>query len=136
MKKLILLSTTLLCGITLLVSFSTKKGTGIIVKPAASAAINCAPGSSVLITAETFREKYAPTALMIRKNIDALTTDELNAIKVGIIKMRSLPITNPTSWAYQAAIHGTTATDNLQSWNSCHKVGQTFFFLAWHRMYV
>jgi tyrosinase len=54
---------------------------------------------------------------------------------VGIIKMKALPYTNPTSWGYQAAIHGTTQTDNLLSWNTCHKVGETYFFLAWHRMY-
>jgi len=77
-----------------------------------------------------------PNILRVRKNVDMLSTAEINAIKVGIIKMKALPYTDPTSWLYQAAVHGTLLTDNLPSWNSCHRSGEEFFFFAWHRMYV
>jgi tyrosinase len=71
-----------------------------------------------------------------RKNADNLTQAEINAIKVGVLKMKALPYTDPTSWGYQAAIHGTTMTDNLPSWNMCHRPGEGVFFFAWHRMYL
>ena len=137
MKKFFLLSASLLCGIFLLFSFSSKKKvTPVITKPVASI-INCLPPvASTLITAAAFKAKYEPNVMRVRKNVDALTTDEINAIKVGILKMRSLPYTDPTSMGYQVAIHGTTMTDNLQSWNSCHQANQSFFFFAWHRMYI
>ena len=134
MKKIILLSAGMLCSIFILVSFSSKnKATSIASRPAANI-INCI--TPTLITAAAFEVKYQPNALMVRKNVDALTTAEINAIKVGLIKMKALPYTNPTSWIYQVAIHSTTLTDNLPSWNSCHQVGQAYFFLAWHRMYI
>ena len=137
MKKIILLSASLLCGILILVGFSAKKKEfSDISKPAASI-INCLPPvAPTLITAAAFKVKYEPDVIRVRKNVDALTTEEINAIKVGILKMRSLFYTDPTSMGYQVAIHGTTMTDNLPSWNSCHQANQSFFFFAWHRMYV
>jgi Common central domain of tyrosinase/Polyphenol oxidase middle domain len=137
MKKIILLSVSMLCGILLLVGFSTKiKKISVISKPAVSI-VNCLPPAApALITAAAFKAKYEPNVIRVRKNVDALTNDEINAIKVGILKMRSLPYTDPTSMGYQVAIHGTTMTDNLPSWNSCHMANQSFFFFAWHRMYI
>ncbi len=44
-------------------------------------------------------------------------------------------VTNPTSWAYQAAIHGTyRAQIPGAPWNACQHAG--WFFLPWHRMYL
>lgn len=77
-----------------------------------------------------------PGPVLVRKDIYTLTPAEINSIKVGIAVMKSLPYSDPTSWIYQASIHGTTRTENLPSWNTCHKAGDEFFFLAWHRMYV
>ncbi len=135
MKKVILLVTSMLACIFILVSFSTKKKTiSIVTKPTAGI-INCLPPAPTLITAAAFKAKYEPLSVKVRKNVDVLTSYEINAIKTGITKMKALPYTDPTSWLYQAAIHGTTLTDNLPSWNSCHKAGEGFFFLAWHRMY-
>jgi tyrosinase len=48
--------------------------------------------------------------------------------------MQMLDYKNPLSWLYQAAIHGTTLTDNLQFWNTC--THGSFFFWPWHRMYL
>jgi tyrosinase len=39
-----------------------------------------------------------------------------------------------TSWAYQAAIHGTTGTPPQPLWNECQH--GSWYFLPWHRMYV
>jgi hypothetical protein len=76
----------------------------------------------------------SPQAVMVRRNIYSLTAAQITSLKNGIAAMKALPYTNPTSWDYQAAIHGTTRPDNLQSWNSC-KHGSPFF-LSWHRMYL
>ncbi len=93
---------------------------------------------SNLISIERFNSLYNQpgSVVKIRKNIYSLTTTEINAIKTGIANMKALPLSDPTSWRYQAAIHGTTLANNLPSWNSCHQNGAAFFFLAWHRMYV
>jgi tyrosinase len=67
----------------------------------------------------------------------------------AVEKMRSRPFTDPTSWAYQAAIHGydiaypawsalpgarPAPAEQKRYWNQCQHA--TWFFLPWHRMYV
>lgn len=96
----------------------------------------CLPASTNILSAVDFKSRYGSDPLLVRKNVDVLTQAEINAIKVGILKMRALPHTNPTSYLYQSAIHGTLLTDNLPSWNMCHRPGEGSFFFAWHRMYV
>ncbi len=76
----------------------------------------------------------AALATLVRKNVYSLTAAEITTLKTGIAAMKLLPTSNPTSWTYQAAIHGTTLADNLASWNSCQH--GTEFFLSWHRMYL
>jgi len=52
---------------------------------------------------------------------------------VGVMKRR--PATDPTSWAYQANIHGTPdPAPPGADWNQCQH--GTWFFLPWHRMYI
>lgn len=46
--------------------------------------------------------------------------------------MKTRPASDPTSWAYQAAIHGNAVTDQWR--NTCQH--STWFFLPWHRMYL
>jgi tyrosinase len=53
----------------------------------------------------------------------------------GITAMQGLAATDPRSWSYQAAIHGTTAMTLLQDWNTCQH-GAVNFFLPWHRIYL
>ena len=50
--------------------------------------------------------------------------------------MQSRPLNDPTSWRYQAAIHGLAATAPPPGapWNSCQH--STWYFLPWHRMYL
>jgi len=49
--------------------------------------------------------------------------------------MQSRPTDDPTSWSYQAAIHGTYQTLIAgATWNQCQH--SSWFFLPWHRMYL
>jgi Common central domain of tyrosinase/Polyphenol oxidase middle domain len=53
----------------------------------------------------------------------------------GVRAMQALPITDPRSWRYQAAIHGTyTPPPRGALWNQCQHA--TWYFLPWHRMYL
>jgi tyrosinase len=66
----------------------------------------------------------------------------------AVIKMKSLPSTDPRSWNYQAAMHGFRASnpfwagsapipsqsDQNKFWNQCQH--GSWFFLPWHRMYL
>jgi len=72
----------------------------------------------------------------VRRNATAMAATDpiLRGYTRAIQRMRALPDTNPCSWFYQAAIHGTTDPRNLPSWNTCHL--DASFFWAWHRMYL
>jgi hypothetical protein len=48
--------------------------------------------------------------------------------------MKALPTTDVHSWAYQAAIHGTTLSGSNIAWKTCEH--HTPFFWSWHRMYL
>jgi tyrosinase len=48
--------------------------------------------------------------------------------------MKARPATDPTSWRYQANIHGTFDTPSQPLWNQCEH--GTDFFYSWHRMYL
>jgi hypothetical protein len=79
---------------------------------------------------------FAATPLVRRDigNMDA-ADPTLLAYRKAIKAMQLLPDTNPLSWAYQAAIHGTTLSiPPLTAWNTCEH--GTEFFWSWHRMYL
>jgi len=62
---------------------------------------------------------------------DPVTLAYANAVKT----MQARPASNPTSWAFQSAIHGSYAAPPAgASWNQCQHQG--WFFLPWHRMYL
>jgi tyrosinase len=73
---------------------------------------------------------------LVRRNVWTLpagdTTLEEYAEAVAIMKSRHA--NDPTSWTYQAAMHGTHATTSEPLWNGCQH--GTWFFLAWHRMFI
>jgi len=73
---------------------------------------------------------------MIRKNIYSWASNgpEMTAYKKGIAAMKARSANDPTSWAYQAAIHGSNVSPEKAAWNQCQH--QSFFFLSWHRMYL
>ena len=72
----------------------------------------------------------------LRRNASAMADNDpiLRGYRRAISAMRALPDTDPCSWFYQAAIHGTTDPRNLVAWNTCHT--DPTFFWAWHRMYL
>lgn len=137
MKNFVLFSVSLFTGVFMLIGFSGKKMSEPAVAMPTVSIVECqAPANVNFITTKEFNARYATDGLKVRRNADSLTQAEINAIKVGILKMRALPYTNPTSYTYQSAIHGTTLPDNLLSWNMCHRSGEGVFFFAWHRMYL
>jgi tyrosinase len=58
----------------------------------------------------------------------------LVSYRTAIKAMKALPATDPRSWAYQAAIHGTFVTPVQTAWNTCEH--GSYFFWSWHRMYL
>ncbi|HWL37018.1 MAG TPA: tyrosinase family protein [Frankiaceae bacterium] len=52
----------------------------------------------------------------------------------AVVEMRSRADDDPTSWTYQAAMHGTYTTPPAgATWNQCQH--GSWYFLPWHRMY-
>jgi Common central domain of tyrosinase len=72
----------------------------------------------------------------LRRNVSSLDPSgpEIAALRRGIEVMQSRPVTDPTSWLYQANIHGTFDRPLQPAWNSCQH--GSWFFLPWHRMYL
>ena len=72
----------------------------------------------------------------VRPNIGKLDPNgpQIAAFRKGVQTMQSRPATDPTSWLYQANMHGTYDTPALPQWNTCQH--GTYFFLSWHRMYL
>lgn len=79
-----------------------------------------------------YQRRCKDAGAIIRKNFKNLSAAELTAFKNGVAVMKSRPATDPTSWAYQAAIHGTTMTPTQTAWNTCQH--NTTHFFSWHRM--
>ncbi len=72
----------------------------------------------------------------IRKDINSLDPvgPEIAALRAGVAQMRSRKVTDPTSWNFQANIHGTLDDPTNDLWAQCQH-GQ-WWFLPWHRMYL
>lgn len=74
----------------------------------------------------------------VRQNIREFGKDanRLDALQKGIEVMQSRPATDPTSWIYQANMHGDPGEDgpSQAAWSSCQH--GSWHFLAWHRMYL
>ena len=78
-----------------------------------------------------------PPGALVRKNINSLTPAEITSLRNGIAAMKARPESDPTSWLYQANIHGTTQGAAQTGWNQCeHGIYPDFQFLGWHRLYV
>jgi tyrosinase len=58
----------------------------------------------------------------------------ITAYADAVAAMKLKPATDPTSWSYQAAIHGTQVASPLPQWNQCRH--GSWYFLPWHRMYL
>ena len=76
----------------------------------------------------------------VRKDVWTLLSNDpwdpiTEAYARAVARMQARPATDPTSWAFQAAIHGAYATPPPQArWNECQH--QNWYFLPWHRMYL
>jgi tyrosinase len=75
-------------------------------------------------------------ALFVRREIAGLApSDPIVDGYAGAVKtMKERDPSNPTSWSYQAAMHGTVAKPVRSLWNQCQHA--TWYFLPWHRMYL
>ncbi len=77
-------------------------------------------------------------APFVRQSIAALTPAQVASLQHGIQVMMSRSVTDPTSYAFQANIHGTysdpTTPEETSSWNNCEH--GSYHFLSWHRMYL
>jgi tyrosinase len=81
-------------------------------------------------------------ALHVRQEIGELSAEQLAGYQAGVALMMSREPTDPTSWIYQANIHGipdenecgVVGTGTPPVWDTCQH--GNFFFLAWHRMYL
>jgi hypothetical protein len=73
-----------------------------------------------------------------RQGIASLTPQQIASLRHGIQVMMARAPSDPTSYRFQANIHGTddnaTTPAEMQAWNQCQHQG--FYFLAWHRMYL
>jgi len=72
----------------------------------------------------------------VRREVRSLPAGDptLTAYAEAVRAMQERPDDDPTSWYYQAAIHGSEADPSQPLWNQC-KHGN-WYFLAWHRMFL
>ena len=74
----------------------------------------------------------------VRQSIASLTPAQIASLQKGFQAMMSRPASDPTSYRFQANIHGTsdaaTTPQETQSWNNCEH--GSYYFLSWHRMYL
>jgi hypothetical protein len=74
----------------------------------------------------------------VRQSIAGLTPAQIASLQKGIATMMARPVTDPTSYRFQANIHGTTdlptTPQQNEGWNQCEH--GSFYFLSWHRMYL
>lgn len=73
----------------------------------------------------------------VRRNIYSLDPNgpEIASLRQGVQAMQARSMDDPTSWMYQACIHGAKDPPPPGAmWNQCQH--GSFFFLSWHRMFV
>jgi hypothetical protein len=77
----------------------------------------------------------------VRRDVWALTNETTpwdpitQAYARAVKTMQARPATDPTSWTFQAAIHGSySPAPPGAKWNECQHA--SWFFLPWHRMYL
>jgi hypothetical protein len=70
----------------------------------------------------------------IRRNINSLNAAQLAALRHGVEVMKLRQATDPTSWAFQANIHGTPGPETDPLFKDCQH--GTLHFLTWHRGYL
>lgn len=93
----------------------------------------------------------ASSAVRVRKDVYKLSSTDRTLDWYGraIKEMKKRPLNDPTSWRYQAAIHGysraedplrkssdvlPSSADQAKFWNQCQHA--SWYFLPWHRGYL
>jgi tyrosinase len=90
---------------------------------------------------ELLRLHWCYAQPLLRRNINTLYNSNPNhptiqAYRNAITVMKSRPASDPTSWLYQANIHGTYTAPPWPAgapWSTCN---HGYHFLSWHRMYL
>jgi tyrosinase len=87
-------------------------------------------------SAVTAPQASAATTPLVRRNIWTLPSGDQTVEEYAraVAIMQGRPAHDPTSWTYQAAMHGTHARSVQPLWNGCQH--GTWFFLAWHRLFI
>jgi len=96
-----------------------------------------AAASLTLLGQTAFQAVPASAAsLFVRRNVGGMNAFDpvIAAYRKAVAAMRALPSSDPRSWTYQAAIHGTLAGPPQTAWNTCQH--RNYFFWSWHRMYL
>jgi tyrosinase len=75
-------------------------------------------------------------APFVRVDVWSLKPDDpiITSYAKAVAAMQAKPASDKTSWAYQAAIHGSHQSPPKPLWNQCRHGG--WFFLSWHRAYL
>ena len=73
---------------------------------------------------------------LVRRDVGKMDASDAILVAYGnaITVMKARSTSDPLSWTYQAAIHGTQLPQALTAWNTCEH--WTDFFWSWHRMYL
>jgi hypothetical protein len=94
--------------------------------------------ASVSVLAPVLFESCTPTAAApaVRRDVGGMNAQDLTIVLYAkaVQAMQALPASNPLSWTYQAAIHGTTLAGSNTAWNTCEH--GSYLFWSWHRMYL
>ena len=96
-----------------------------------------AAASLALLAQSTLQvEQASASSLFVRRNVGGMNAYDpvIVAYRKAVATMKALPSTDPRSWPYQAAIHGTLAGPPQTAWNTCQH--GNYFFWSWHRMYL
>ena len=80
------------------------------------------------------RVRALDATLAVRINIEQFTVQQLDSLRRGVAKMKSLPASDMRSWHFQANIHGTTGPVTSPLFNQCEH--GTLLFFPWHRGYL
>jgi hypothetical protein len=74
----------------------------------------------------------------VRQSIASMTPAQIASLQHAIQVMMGRPASDPTSYRFQANIHGTndtaTTPPEMQSWDNCEH--GSYYFLSWHRMFL
>jgi Common central domain of tyrosinase/Polyphenol oxidase middle domain/TAT (twin-arginine translocation) pathway signal sequence len=116
-----------------------KGGAGLIAAAASTPAVAQDASPRVL---ELIRINWCYGQPRLRQNIYTLYNSNPNhptilAYRNAVALMKTRPASDPTSWLYQANIHGTNTPNGSwpasAPWSTCE---HGYHFLSWHRMYL